>query len=87
MASLKSAVSGLDQLRHQHAELEAAAAEGERLATLNSELRLSLLGTEDSAEEHDRLERLAREVDAVRARNEELRQRLREAPSIQVGRA
>jgi hypothetical protein len=85
VASLQAEVAGLDDLRREHASLEAAAARGEGLAALNSELRLALLGADGAAEEHAQLSRAASEVEALIAQSGELRERLQDAEGVQVG--
>lgn len=85
ISSLKSSTADLEALRREYAALEAAAAEGEGLAALNSELRLILLGAEGAVEEHERLVPLAREAAGMKAEVGELREQLEEAPRIRVG--
>jgi hypothetical protein len=56
---MKASTQALAALRSEAAALAEAAAEGERLASLNSEMRLITIGSDSLRQEHARLSPLA----------------------------
>jgi hypothetical protein len=85
VSDLKARCSELPALRDEQRQLSADASEAERLAALNSELRLRNLDLGSLQQEAERLGPLAEEAQMLKQQLEEMKEDAAELPLVKVG--
>jgi DNA anti-recombination protein RmuC len=85
VSELKARCSELPALRNEQRQLSADASEAERLAALNSELRLRNLDLSSLQHEAARLGPLAEEAQMLKQQLEEMEEDAAELPIVKVG--
>lgn len=84
MSELRSRCSTLPELRDEQRQLVADAAESDRLAALNSELRLRSLDLSGLQQEAQRLGPLAEESRALKQQVQEMQEDAADLPAVKV---
>jgi TolA-binding protein len=84
VASMESSAADLPALQQQHGQLSAQMEECERLAALNSELRLISHNMEELQQEQVQLKPQAELAHELRRHNQQLEQEAAQLPSIKV---
>jgi hypothetical protein len=84
VSELKGRCSALPSLREEQRQLSADASEAERLAALNSELRLRSMELGSLQQEAQRMGPMAEEAQALKQQLQEMREDAEELPAVKV---